>query len=346
MGSYGYPDPVVTGSLYCSGCLDEVLLGVMVPFREALRKLGDEEVPYLWCVRYSRGGEHLKVRVHAPPDRENAAREELERMAADFLAAAGPPPEGVERRVRHDAIPIDEEDRTKTGPPDRTFLLTHYQKSPVSLGGEPFLSDDGYRARMTVCLARGCDQVLAAMAGQGQKLSHPHRQRLLFRAVLTGLGALLLPADQAASYLIYHRDWLIRFPLLRQGGNEEQANALLADLDRQADRAEPTLAVLRSAAEPMWKGEAADSAISPLDAAWGRSLADLREHVATLCREPDSRLDPFAEDPTFNPLFKAFHGLANQLGLKWLDEAYAYHLLLRAAAPDRSRHQRIVLTPA
>jgi hypothetical protein len=344
-GSYRHPDPIVTGSLYCSGCLDEVLLGAMVPFREALRELGDGEVPYLWCVRYSRGGEHLKVRVHAPPDLESGVRERLERVAADFLAVAGPPPEGVERRIRHDAIPIDEEDRAGTGPPDRTFQLTHYQKSPVSLGGEPFLSDDGYRARMTVCLARGCDQVLSALAGQGQKLSHPQRQRLLFRAVLTGLGALLLPVDQAAGYLTYHRDWLIRFPLLREGGDAEQANAFVADLDRQADRSEPTLAALRGAIEPMWRGEAADAGLSPLDAAWGRGLVDLREHVATLCREPDSRLDPFAEDPAFNPLFKAFHGLANQLGLKWIDEAYAYHLLLRAASPDHSRHHRIALIP-
>ena len=74
-------------------------------------------------------------------------------------------------------------------------------------------------------------------------------------------------------------------------------------------------------------------------------MADLRDHVAGLCGDRDDRLDPFAEDAAFNPLFKALHGLANQLGLKWLDEAYSYHLLLRAT-PDGARHDRIALTPA
>jgi hypothetical protein len=337
--SYVHPDPVVTGSLYCSGALDQALLA-LVPFRAFLRELGDDELPYLWCVRYARGGEHLKVRVHGPADVEAAVRERLGKTAEDFLAALGPRPEGVERRVRQDAFPIDREDRLDEGPPDRSFLFTHYEKSHVSLGGQPFLGDEGYRARMTACLARGCDQVLLALADQGQPLSHGQRQRVVFRAVLTGLAALSLPPSQAAAYLAYHRDWLIRFPLLRDGSGEERANGLLADLDRKAGAAEQTVTALRGVAEQLWRDP-----VAARESGWGRALAGLRQYVAGLCSEPDDRLDPFAEDPTFNPIFKALHGLANHLGLKWVDEAYAYHLLLRAAAPGESRYQRISLTP-
>jgi hypothetical protein len=42
----------------------------------------------------------------------------------------------------------------------------------------------------------------------------------------------------------------------------------------------------------------------------------------------------FAERVGFAPLFKVVHGLANQLGLSWHEEAYSHHLLLSAIAPD------------
>jgi hypothetical protein len=39
------------------------------------------------------------------------------------------------------------------------------------------------------------------------------------------------------------------------------------------------------------------------------------------------------------------HGLANQLGLKQRDEAFAYHLLIQAAAEAPSAYQTLALTP-
>jgi hypothetical protein len=37
---------------------------------------------------------------------------------------------------------------------------------------------------------------------------------------------------------------------------------------------------------------------------------------------------PFAADVSWPPLFKVFHGMANQIGLVPLQEAYVHHMLL------------------
>ena len=44
---------------------------------------------------------------------------------------------------------------------------------------------------------------------------------------------------------------------------------------------------------------------------------------------------PFSDDPVFSALFKAFHGVANQLGVDLLNEALVYHVLFRAVADER-----------
>src|SRR3712207_6295981 len=109
---YDHPDPIVTGSLYCSGCLDQALLA-MATLRNTLRELGSEDVPYLWSMRYARGGEHLKVRVHGPSHVDSLVRETLRDAAEGLLRSVGPLPVGVERRIRPDAIPIDVDDRAE-----------------------------------------------------------------------------------------------------------------------------------------------------------------------------------------------------------------------------------------
>jgi hypothetical protein len=338
----GHPDPIVTANIYCSGRLDDVMLRAMVPFRRGLRALTAPQIPYLWLIRYSRGGEHLKVRVHGPQEIEPAVKELLARTVEGCLAAIGPRPQEEARRVRRESIPIDDEDRSPEDPPDRSLLLTHYGISQVSLGGEPFLSQERYRALMTLCLARGCDQVLDTLEGQQEILSHGQRQRTLLKALLSGLAALRFPPEKAEAYLAYHRDWLIRFPLLREGGDEQKAADHLALLERQAEKAAATVSSLRSAVQRSWTGTGASPEGGP---PWGQALAGLHEYVSRFRDDPDYRLDPFTNDQTFTPIFKAFHGLGNQLGLRMLDEAYAHHLLLMATAKDPSRYRRLSLSP-
>lgn len=63
---------------------------------------------------------------------------------------------------------------------------------------------------------------------------------------------------------------------------------------------------------------------------WHDSVSRLVSYVGVFGENPDYHLDPFAPEPFFPVLFKAFHGLANQLGLDRLNEAYAHHLMLHA----------------
>jgi len=337
-----FADPVVTGSIYCSGHLSEVLLRAMVPLRRGLRTLDHGQLSYLWCMQYSKGGQHLKVRIHGPREIELASRQLLQQVAEDCLTAIGPRPPHQDRLVRPEAVPIDEEDRSSEAPPDRSFTFTRYGRSHVSLGGEPFLSQDRYRALMTLCLARGCDQVLDALESQGEVFSHVQSQRLLLKALLSGMAALRFPPAKAEAYLAYHRDWLIRFPLLRKGGDGQEAAAAVAYLERQAEKASATVKSLRSLVESRWTG----TGDSPEGSTpWGRAMADLLDYISRYRDDPSYRQDPFAEDLTYSPIFKVFHGLSNLLGFKALDKAYAYHLLLQAVAKEPSRHQHVALAP-
>lgn len=336
-----FPNPIVTGNLYCSRALDEALLRAMVPLRRELNRLGAD----LWLVRYARGGEHLKIRVHGAPDLEPAVRDLLRQGVDEFLAGIGPALDGAERLVAQDSPPIDDEDRAPEPAPDRSFLFTTYRRSHVSLGGEPFLSDDRYCAAITLALSRGSDLVLDAFASQGEVLSYGQRQRLLIKALLAGIAALRFSGEKAAEYLAYHRDWLVRFPLLQNGGDEQAAVESLTRFEQQAAKAGATIETLRSTTRQWWTGKGFDPAVYPEGAAWGQAITDLYDYVSQFRDDPSYRLDPFSDDPGFTPVFKVFHGLANLLGLKWRDEAFVYHLLIQAAAPEPSRWQRIALTP-
>jgi hypothetical protein len=93
------------------------------------------------------------------------------------------------------------------------------------------------------------------------------------------------------------------------------------------------LDTLREVSQAQWNGEEppVDDSEDPV-APWRRSLGSLAEYASRFQDDPEHRLDPFAEDVSFPAVFKALHGLANQLGLSVLNEALAYHLVLRAVA--------------
>lgn len=333
-------EPLVTASLYCSGCLDRALAEAALPLR---REIGDR--PWIWAVRYSRGGEHLKLRIHAAPEREGELRAAVEEACRRFLAVIGPPPADAVRVQRADAPPIDADDGEPEPPPDRSFRFTRYRASQVSLGGEPYLSDPGYRARMAECLARACDMVLAEIAEAGSPLIHARRQRLMLHALLAALSALGLSAPQAARYCAYHRDWLIRAPLLDRGDDEERAQSVLGDLERRGEAAARTVEILR-AASGFTGGDGSPAPGGGADPSpWGGAVRRLRDYVGERFDLGDERPDPFAAD-TFAPvLIKLLHGLANVVGLKALDEAYALHLVLLASSPEAGLYRQIDLVP-
>ncbi len=333
-------DPLVTADIHCAGHLDAVLAYGLAPLR---RRLQDElkegaAVDALWLLRSARGGEHWQVRIHAPA-RYRARIEDLLRQETERCLVEIAPPAG-----RHEAGEAEA--------PDRGLRLTRYLPSAAVLGGEPLLSRAAYRARMTACLAAGTAQLLDAVEAAGAFTTAGPRLRLLLKALVTGIAALGFPTPTAAAYLAYHRDWSIRFPLTRDRAaapasgqdapdNQEMQETqevqemkdVLARLDHQAVRMAPLEEVLDDLVRHAWTG-AAPSADSP----WGNSLPDLLSGLANWRQEDGGHLDPFAPDPAFPPLFKVFHGLANQIGLTARDEAFAHHLLLRAVDRGRPGH--------
>ena len=312
----------MTANLYCEGLQDAALHGALAPFEARLRAGDPDRAGFLWIVRYPRSGEHLKVRVHASAEQEPCLRERL-REAVDAWLATLPPVDPERPRKDVPGLPaIDPEDEADTPWPDRRLVWTRYRRSQVSLGGGPFLTDDGYVARLTSCLGAGCSIVLDALVPDSAgRVSDSLRQTTLLRLLIGGLAAAGLGAEERAAYLAYHRDWLVRFSL-KGGGDAERTRELLARFDQRAEQMGASLGALRDAAEaPPDRGDR-----------WRQAVAELTGYVARFRGNPDYRLDPFSEDPVFTPLFKVFHGIANQLGLGMLPEALTHHLLLRAVA--------------
>src|SRR4051812_36808733 len=61
-----FPDPIISANLYDFRRLDRVIARFVVPFLLAAEAKALDQPFYLWMLRYLRGGEHLKIRVHAP----------------------------------------------------------------------------------------------------------------------------------------------------------------------------------------------------------------------------------------------------------------------------------------
>lgn len=318
------PDPMLTASVYCEGGLDGALARIVAPLLERLRQ--DSPAAYVWTVRFGRRGQHLKLRAHATGADLAPLRDLVGSLAESFFAAqAAPPP--AERPPRLDLPPIDPDDEAEEVQPDRTLLWTRYRRSHVSLGGDPWLSDDVYAARMTECLGRGCESVLAAVAAAPDgSIAAGERQKLILKALMSGLPAAGLDTTEgASSYLRYHRDWLLRFFL----GDESEERAALDGFDRQLERMASTVARLGE----IGLGDAPPA--GDREPTWAAAVARLSAHLATHREDPEFRTDPFAPDAAHPALFKVFHGTANQAGLRPLEEAFVHHLLETALGATR-----------
>lgn len=311
------PDPVVTASVYGGGALDALLRDGVYP---AMRVLNERDSAdwQLWFVRYARGGEHLKLRLHGPA----AAADRARTILADSMCRALEEPcassSGAPRISRPDAPPIDPEDEAEGDVPRGTVLWTAYRRSPVTLGPAPWPQDDDHALRFARAMAAGAQAVLEAVSAAAPGgLTPGERQRVVLRLLVEALGA--VEVDRAA-YLAYHRDWLLRFT----ADDADREAAARAAFDAQAARAGAAVAAL---------AEALDAAGAPgslSEAGFGGCAAALHRHAATFRGDPSRDVDPFAPDVSFPPLFKLLHGVANMAGLAPAAEAYLHHLLLRA----------------
>lgn len=347
----GTPDPAASASLYCSGCLDGVIARVVAPvWRRLAEHLGRERRGYLWMLRYARGGEHLKVRWHGAATDVPTFRRLLEGAATTYLDGLGAGPDADRRPGAATAPPIDREDAVARDRPDRTLLWTTYGRSLVSLGPPPWSDDDTYLARLTLCLGRGAGLLFDRLDGRDDGLSHGATQGLLLHGLLHGLAAAGLDGDRRTGYFLYHRDWLLRAALRRsrhRAGADKMAETL-ARFDRRIADASLIEDVAHRSGD-VWDDAAVSSGEpgepgDPTDA-WRRAVAELGRHVAGCRDDAIHSVDPFAAEPLDVPLFKLFHGFANQLGLTPLNEAFTHHLLAVATGAPGRWQREVRLTP-
>ena len=330
-----YPDPALAANLYLSNRLDDLVYFVIRPFWSSFRTHDPGEQYYLWLFRYGRCGEHLKIRVHGPPAAVPLLRELLGELSNDYFAHSAPflP----SQKGSKGAPPIDREDDSPEDYQDRTFLWTHYERSIVSLGANPLLADDTYVALFTRCLGMACEFLLSrlnpsALPSQGG-FPHRFRQATLLKLILTALTVVGFTPEERIAYLNYHRDWLIRGLWAQKQPAWPSERDILERLESGTDRLEGGKGVIKTLAASRWEASVAETDARLVS--WQRAVADLSRYVAFQRREPGDLLDPFAENPVFPSIFKALHVAANQIGLKKMDEAFAYHLLLRSIMGDK-----------
>lgn len=333
------PDPVLTAGVYCQGYLDRVIHGAAAPVLEALRR-GGAGPWMLWWVRYSKNGDHLKLRLHGPEsEREEARRLLVREVEALFATLPAADPEAP--RTSSPAIPsIDLDDDAAGDYPDRTLLWTRYRRSHVSFGPKQLLDDDAYVARITACLGCGAELVLETTSpGDDGQIPGSARLRTLLTALVTGLAGAGLDAEECTEYLAYHRDWLLRFAVADRAKEQES----LALFDRRITAMRPAVEQLHRTTALQW-GSAPPAGDDTATGRWRRAAAEICAFAAPFRHDADRLGDPFTRDAAFPLVFKAFHGVANQVGLNLLNEAFLHHLLLRVAEDGASARMPALAT--
>lgn len=337
-------DPVLSANVYANGRLDDLLLRCIADFWSGVRERHTDVDSFLWFVRYRRGGEHLKLRIHGPAALSSIYAEQLAAACQRYFASL-PPDEEAEsaepsRRGNYEIPPIDPEDQVTSDYPDRSLITTTYERSYVSLGGSPLLNDDLYVSRLTRFLGLSAERILAELKldQQGQ-VPHKQRQTRLLKTVIGALAGLDWNATRRLDYLKYHRDWLLRFSLLKALDRTQRSQELLERFATQTEAMSSSKGPIERTLQKFWDRREevdADPLGSPL-----RALADYLERFRGI---RDYDLDPFTNEPGFPGIFKALHGAANQLGLNMIDEAFTYHLLLQIRMPSLAAEQ-VHLTP-
>lgn len=329
------PDPLLTASLFCAGHLDELIADAVVDAWRELETM--DEQAFLWMMRYPRGGEHLKLRIHGRhAGSVEAVRPILERSARSFFADQKKRIERGEfqREERRDvaAPPIDVEDEPDGLRDDHELIWSQFRRSPVSLGGPPFTDRDEFVALFARCLGASCAWYLEQVADHGT-LAPASRHLLFSEIVLSGLEGLGLEGDRQADFLLYYRDWQARTPMRRIGASQEKADAWLAKTHRDLASRSERLDAIRSLVD---RRSRAGRARGPRESAWIRSLHDLAADIETFRGDERYEVDPFAVDMLFAPVLKVFTGTANQLGFGQMEEVKAVQLLLMTLFGERA----------
>ena len=299
-------EPVFSASIYAAGQLDALIADAVTPFSRDLTAADSDA--FLWVVRYSRRGEHLKVRVHSGSLDAEAVETFLQKRLEPFFR--GLPEAEEERAVRFDVPAIDDEDEGGEAVPDRTYRVTRYRRSHVTLGAPEVFENDQTVALMHRALGAGFARCLGLDA---QRLA-AQRQNLPAKGFLDAvLHALDRPT--AGRYLEYHGDWLLRF-FVPDAGREQDLEGIFAERIRKMS--------------PMVEKLAEIDPSGDIEDPWIQSIQDLIRHAKSLSKASGFDPDPFADAPWQPILFKVLHGVSNTFGVRPMDEAFVCRLLAAA----------------
>lgn len=338
-----YPDPFLSANIYCTARLSEVIAFLVAPFWRSLCKHEGTDTFFIWALRYNRRGEHLKVRLHGPASYERRARALLGDAQRRFFCRLVAPEPARKGRSSSAVPPIDLQDEIPDAVPDRSFLWTDYRRSHISLGYQPYLGDDDYVSLLVLSLGRGMELVLNGLTCNAKGQFPALAQRaLLVRAVVAGLTAVFPSTRERSLYMLYHRDTLIR--------SLRNQRKIFWDPQRyDPSRLETEIARLVSfdngAALSLDPSNESTIAWERGYSAWRNALRELSEYAGRICGDREHHVDPFAEEALFPAIFKSFHGLANQMGIDHVMEAFVFHLIVSRLADGEVRDRPVQLRP-
>src|SRR4051794_33197640 len=239
---------ILSANVYCDRRFHDLLRHVVVPLRQEVERLGGADT-LLWFWRYSRCGQHIKLRMHTS-DEEGwpALRGRLTDLAESFFATLPDAGAGEEPAPRISAPrlpPLDVEDERDEDYPDRSILWTRFRPSPRTVGSEKYLTDDRLLSLFYRCMGENSALVLAEVAAADGEPALKARQSQLLRTLAGSFFTLDLSPEEQRAYLGFHRDWLLRY-LLSQSPPETTAEETVERLNQRLDGMEATVSALSS----------------------------------------------------------------------------------------------------
>lgn len=311
-------DPAITANIYASGLLDHLIRDAIAPFGREVAELYPDGYK-LWIMRYARGGEHLKIRIHGKKDYEQHIQQLLGRWVENWFEQVASKAPADSRNDNPKAPAIDIEDESSTKFADRSVVWTHYRRTYISFPASPWLEDDEFIGLAAQALSASTEVYLEAVTQEEMQLNSK-KQTVLAKALISGLlAAGMLEPSITVEYLTFHRDWLLRF-FIKETSKELETRSRFQQQAQGSQRAIASLIEFRER-----EAHSMNESTRP----WPVAVSKVAKYVQQFQSDQHYQIDPFTKNVAFPPLFKIFHGMANQFGIMPLHEAYVHHLLIK-----------------
>jgi hypothetical protein len=315
------PLPIISANIYCHGLLDELLRQTILPFWRSTKVALPQSC--LWVIRYARGGQHLKIRLHVPAEMRMVITTLLGDAVEKFFSELSPST-GVERDAAAHLPPIDPEDQADGLRPDRSLIWTRYYYSPELIGAESLSAAAGFEAVFIRCRAAATEVALDWLeALDTGEIPMRKRMALAIKLLLAAVCGVHSHAEMRVRYLNFQRDWLLRVNL-----DSKQA---LTFLERKTDE----LLTQQIALGPL---VTATSLRGGVLGTWCEAIGDLvRFCLDQLNRQDLSDLDSTSEILVYFVISRVVHNAMNLAAIGTSNEAYICQLLKSALVRSRAK---------